>query len=109
MAAFFASPSDDTADPRLPLPRLDDILEQQQRWWNEWIEAGQIWTSWWFAQMPPFGWPPVGQVWPTEATAPAATVGSTATGTAGEPVHDTPRAGVSPVPPRSRNSGARHH
>lgn len=38
------------------------LLASQQRWWNEWAEAGHLWTSWWLSQLPAATLPP-GQ-WP---------------------------------------------
>jgi hypothetical protein len=58
-----ARPGEDTAEAEAPW-RLDALLSQQQRWWHEWIEAGNLWSSWWLSQLPAFGWPPVGQVLP---------------------------------------------
>lgn len=36
---------------------FDQWLGHQQRWWAEWSEAGQLWTSWWVSQWPPLVWP----------------------------------------------------
>lgn len=41
-------------------------MQQQQRYWHEWMEAGQLWLSWWVSTLPPVNWPPAGKVLPPE-------------------------------------------
>jgi hypothetical protein len=43
-------------------------VQQQQRYWHEWMEAGQLWLSWWVSTLPPVPWPPAGTVLPPEST-----------------------------------------
>lgn len=44
--------------------RLEEVLETQQRFWTECMEASQIWLSWWVSTLPPMNWPPTGMVLP---------------------------------------------
>ena len=32
---------------------FDSMLQLQQRWWAQWSEGVQLWTSWWLTPMPP--------------------------------------------------------
>ncbi|RZS58030.1 hypothetical protein [Sphaerotilus mobilis] len=43
---------------------LQTWAQQQQRYWHEWMEAGQLWLSWWVSTLPPVNWPPAGTVLP---------------------------------------------
>lgn len=53
-------------DPPHTFAALDwnEFLEDQQRWWRQWLEAGHLWMSWWYSTLPPVQWPPTGVVLP---------------------------------------------
>ncbi len=86
-------------------------VQQQQRYWHEWMEAGQLWLSWWVSTLPPLNWPPTGTVLP-----PAVTPTTTSTATPTSPVRATSgaaeAASVAPKPAPARKPRAaaqRHH
>ncbi|MDP4300563.1 hypothetical protein [Leptothrix discophora] len=83
----------------------DAWMHQQQRYWHEWMEAGQLWLSWWVSTLPPVNWPPAGMVLPPEGgrTSPAPSTGPDA---APEPVIRAPKAAPSRKP---RAAAQRHH
>lgn len=56
----------------------DEAFQAQQHYWNNWIEAGQLWMSWWVSALPPVPWPPAGPMMPA-AWQPTASALSTAT------------------------------
>lgn len=38
----------------------DGVIQVQQRWWAEWAEGVQLWTSWWLTPLPSLLQPPAG-------------------------------------------------
>lgn len=87
----------------------NEFLEDQQRWWHEWMEAGHLWMSWWYSTLPPVQWPPAGVVLPppdqgTEAMhiQPAARPEVSARATSAKPTKPT-------APSKPRAPSLRHH
>ncbi len=63
---------EDTPDGKYPWS-VEELMQVQQRLWTEWLEAGQIWVSWWVSTLPTNAWPPVGMVAPPTICAPNST------------------------------------
>ncbi|MEO8299487.1 MAG: hypothetical protein ABI574_16945 [Burkholderiales bacterium] len=75
--------------------------EGPQRWWKEWLEAGQLWSSWWLSQLPPVGWPPIGSALPPEPMSPLRRPSSSTAA--------TELRGVENAPPRTSRARATRH
>ncbi|MGY0194528.1 hypothetical protein ACWA7J_05565 [Leptothrix sp. BB-4] len=99
---------DPRPNPNSPTDRhegWDTWLHQQQRYWHEWMEAGQLWLSWWVSTLPPVNWPPAGQVLPPELPR-AGAVPPVDTATNTRPAAVTPKAAPARKP---RAAAQRHH
>lgn len=84
----------------------DDAMRAQQRFWNEWMEAGQLWMSWWVSTLPSVGWPPAGVVLPPVPPEAAGTVSHT---DSGKPAPDIAAATDRPAARKPRAPVVRHH
>jgi hypothetical protein len=91
--------------PLVPHEGWNDWLHQQQRYWHEWMEAGQLWLSWWVSTLPPVNWPPAGTVLPPEQPR------ASATPHAGEASASAEHADVAPkaAPARKPRAAAQRH
>lgn len=88
--------------------RLDweDAVQAQQRFWTEWMEAGQLWMSWWVSTLPSVGWPPAGVVLPPAASEPASAVPRADNG---KSTPDIAAAADRPAARKPRAPVVRHH
>ena len=103
---LFNKPDHSTTNTQEGSLNWEEAVLAQQRYWNEWMEAGQLWMSWWVSTLPSVGWPPAGVVLPPSVS----TTGGSGPHTGSmKPAAEVVTAADKPAARKPRAPVVRHH